>query len=239
MTTINSISIFFPCYNDKGTVEKLLNDSVATINKLGVEDYEIIFIDDGSTDGARELLASLQGRTPNFKVILHEKNFGYGRVLRSGFAAASKEWIFYSDGDAQYDVKELPLLISALEEGVDFVSGYKMKRNDSLSRIILGKVYQWGIKIIFMLKIRDVDCNFRLIRKYKMDQITLRSDSGSVCLELVKKLQNAKAIMRQVPVHHYSRIYGHSQFFNIKRINTMVITLFKLWWPLVILKKTK
>lgn len=235
----HSLSIFFPCYNDKGTVDKLLQDSLAAIKALGINDYEIIFIDDGSTDGARELLASLQQQVTNFKVIFHDRNFGYGRVLQTGFAAASKEWIFYTDGDAQYDVKELELLVKAVEPGVDWVTGYKIKRQDALERIVLGKIYQWVVKAIFFLKIRDVDCNFRLIRKASADKINLTMDNGSVCLELVKKLQNARAVVREAPVHHYSRVYGHSQFFTINRVVTMVMTLLKLWWPLVILRKTK
>ncbi len=234
---IRSLSIFFPCYNDKGTVKKLIDDSIATVSQLGIDDYEIIVIDDVSTDGARELLRSLSGHVPRLKVIFHDKNYGYGRVLKSGFAIASKEWVFYTDGDAQYDIKELTSLAAAAAAGVDWVNGYKIKRQDTLKRIIMGKIYKWVTKAIFFIKIKDVECNFRLIRRAKMNGLTLTNDSGSVCVELVKKLQMVKAVTREVPVHHYARIYGHSQFFTIKRVMVMLVTLSQLWWRLVILRQ--
>ncbi|MEK7068008.1 MAG: glycosyltransferase family 2 protein [Patescibacteria group bacterium] len=234
---IRSLSIFFPCYNDKGTVNKLIDDSIATVSQLGIDDYEIIVIDDVSTDGARELLRSLSGHVPRLKVIFHDKNYGYGRVLKSGFAIASKEWVFYTDGDAQYDIKELTSLAAAAAAGVDWVNGYKIKRQDTLKRIIMGKIYKWVTKAIFFIKIKDVECNFRLIRRAKMNGLTLTNDSGSVCVELVKKLQMVKAVTREVPVHHYARIYGHSQFFTIKRVMVMLVTLSQLWWRLVILRQ--
>lgn len=236
---IKSLSVFFPCYNDKGTIGKLIADSTATVKLLGIEDYEIIVVDDGSSDGARELLLALQNANPNLKVILHEKNRGYGGALKSGFAAASKEWIFYTDGDAQYDVKELVLLAGALAEGVDLVNGYKIKRQDTFDRIIIGKVYQWAMKIFFLLKIRDVDCDYRLFKKEKLNQITLKSNDGSMCVELSRRLQNAGAVIREVPVHHYSRTYGQSQFFTFRRVAHTLMTLCRLWWELVLLGKTK
>ncbi|MDP2709105.1 MAG: glycosyltransferase family 2 protein [bacterium] len=235
---IKSLSIFFPCYNDKGVVKKLIDDSLATVKELGITDYEIIYIDDGSTDGSRELLTSLDGVVQNLKVILHEKNRGYGGVLKTGFANATKEWVFYTDGDAQYDVRELALLVNALEEGVDWVSGYKIKRHDKPYRIIIGKMYQWFNKLLFLLEVRDVECNFRLMKKSKIDELKLKCNNGTACLELAKKLQNAGAVLREVPVHHYNRIYGESHAFTVRRIADMIVTLIILWWPLVVLRKT-
>lgn len=217
----------------------MIAESAKTAEALGIKDYEIIVTDDGSTDGSRELLADLQKSDSRLKVIYHEKNRGYGAALKSGFARAGKEWIFYTDGDAQYDVKELALLVGALEEGVDLVNGYKMKRQDTFDRIIIGKIYQWVMKAVFLLKIRDVDCDYRLFRKAKLDEIILKSNDGSMCVELSRRLQNAGAVARQVPVHHFSRTYGHSQFFTFKRVSRTLLTLAKLWWELVLLGRTK
>ncbi|OGF14637.1 hypothetical protein A3I35_02035 [Candidatus Falkowbacteria bacterium RIFCSPLOWO2_02_FULL_45_15] len=239
MSNINSISIFFPCYNDKGTIKKLIDDATETVHNLNINDYEIIVTDDGSIDGARELLASLQETNPRLKVVFHEHNQGYGAALKSGFAQATKEWIFYTDGDAQYDVKELVLLAQAAEPEVDLVNGYKIKRQDTFDRIIIGKIYQWAMKVVFLLKIRDVDCDYRLFKKEKLDQITLKSDDGSMCVELSRRLQNAGVVIREVPVHHYSRTYGQSQFFTVRRVSRTLMTLFKLWWELVLLGKAK
>lgn len=239
MANINSISIFFPCYNDKGTIKKLIDDATETVNDLNINDYEIIVTDDGSTDGARELLASLQNNNHRLKVVFHEYNRGYGAALKSGFAQAAKEWIFYTDGDAQYDVKELALLVHAVEPGVDLVNGYKLKRQDTFDRIIIGKIYQWTMKVVFLLKIRDVDCDYRLFKREKLNQITLKSNDGSMCVELSRRLQNAGAVIREAPVHHYSRTYGQSQFFTFRRVSRTLMTLCKLWLELVLLGKAK
>ncbi len=236
---IKSLSFFFPCYNDKGTIGKLIDDSVETAKILGIDDFEVIVTDDGSTDGAREFLAELLQTKPFLKVIFHDKNRGYGAALKSGFARATKDWIFYTDGDGQYDVKELVLLVDALEEGVDLVNGYKIKRQDTFDRIIIGKTYQWVMKIVFLLKIYDVDCDYRLFRRAKLKEVTLKSDDGSMCVELSRRLQNAGAVIRQAPVHHFSRVYGQSQFFTFKRITKTLLTLLKLWWELVLLGRTK
>lgn len=236
---IRSLSIFFPCYNDKGTIQDLVEKSIKMTDKLGIEDYEVIVIDDGSTDGTRELLASLQNVIPRLKVVFHEKNRGYGGALKSGFQTANKEWVFYTDGDAQYDVGELALLINALEDGVDVVNGYKIKRHDPLSRIIIGKTYQLVNRLLFLLKTRDVDCDFRLIRKAKIDEIKLKSDNGSACVELAKRLQNAGSVIKNAPVHHYNRVYGQSQFFTAQRVISTLATLVKLWWELVLLGRSK
>ena len=119
------------------------------------------------------------------------------------------------------------------------VNGYKIKRQDTFDRIIIGKIYQWAMKVVFLLKIRDVDCDYRLFKKEKLDQITLKSDDGSMCVELSRRLQNAGVVIREVPVHHYSRTYGQSQFFTVRRVSRTLMTLFKLWWELVLLGKAK
>lgn len=236
--SVTSLSVFFPCYNDKGTIERLVHDAIETIQTLGIGDYEVIVVDDGSTDGARELLRELVKTIPRLRVVFHEKNCGYGSALKSGFAAVRKEWVFYTDGDAQYDVRELALL-AANALGADVVNGYKIRRNDSLTRIIIGALYQWGIRLGFLLKIRDVDCDFRLIRKQKLNAITLTSNGGSICVELTRRLQNIGAVFKEVPVHHYNRVYGSSQFFTLRRVGTTLLTLIVLWFRLVLLRQTK
>src|SRR5260221_3725107 len=107
--TTPSLSIFFPCYNDEKSIGKLVTDATHVAQKL-TDDFEIIVIDDGSTDKSREVLSDLAKENKNLKLIFHEKNIGYGGALQSGFKAASKDLVFYTDGDGQYDVKELPIL---------------------------------------------------------------------------------------------------------------------------------
>ncbi len=232
-----SISVFFPAYNDSGTIASLVLAALTTCRKL-TDDYEVIVINDGSQDYTAEVLDELASVYPDHvRIIHHVKNRGYGGALRSGFAAATKDLVFYTDGDAQYDPHEMSLLLEKLAPGVDIVNGYKIERHDPLHRIIIGRVYHWTVKIAFGLVVRDTDCDFRLIRRDCFDNIELTSNSGTICLELVKKLQDAGYHFAEVPVHHYHRVLGKSQFFNFPRLWRTGVNLIALWWRLMIMRE--
>jgi glycosyltransferase involved in cell wall biosynthesis len=233
---LSGISAFFPAYNDGGTIASMVVSTLMTLRDCA-DDFEVIVVDDGSSDYTGELLDELARiHAPAVRVIHHGKNRGYGGALRSGFAAAVKDWIFYTDGDAQYDPRELRLLVAAcvgLEERVDVINGYKISRSDPWYRQIIGRVYHHVVKWMFGFKLRDVDCDFRLIRRSVFEHIQLRSDSGTICLELVKKLQDAGYRFAEVPVHHYHRAFGRSQFFNFRRVFRTLVQLAGLWRELV------
>ena len=235
-TQQKSLSIFFPCYNDKGTIASLVIEAKIMAEKLS-GDWEVIVIDDGSSDGSRELLLKLQHQVPQLKLVMHEKNRGYGGALRSGFKAATKNLIFYTDGDGQYDVKELPFLWEKLDNDIDIVNGYKIKRSDPAHRIIIGWIYQEVMRLVFWLPIRDPDCDFRLIRRKVFDKVNLVSDTGTITIELVKKFQQAGFKFAEVGVHHYFRAYGKSQFFNFSRVFKTLWQLLFLWFDLIVFKK--
>jgi glycosyltransferase involved in cell wall biosynthesis len=228
-----SITAFFPAYNDAGTIASMVVVTDRTLRSI-TDDYEIVVVNDGSPDHVGEILADLQPRYPKLRVVTHKKNRGYGGALRSGFAAASKDLVFYTDGDAQYDPRELTVLLRALRDDVDVVQGYKIQRHDPLHRVIIGRLYHWGVKLAFGLKMRDVDCDFRLIRRHIFERVELTQDSGVICLELMKRVQDAGYRLVEVPVHHYHRAYGTSQFFNFRRTSAVGRALFRLWWRLVI-----
>ncbi len=223
-----SISAFFPAYNDAGTIASMVVSTDRTLRSL-TYDYEIIVVNDGSADHTGEMLEELAARYPRLRIITHEQNRGYGGALRSGFSNATKELIFYTDGDAQYDPRELTLLMERMAEGVDVVNGYKISRSDPLHRIIIGRMYHNLVKVLFGLRLRDVDCDFRLIRRTVFDKVKLKSNSGVICLELMKKTQDAGFNIVEVPVHHYHRAYGRSQFFNYRRIWRVAVGLWGLW----------
>ena len=231
------ISVFFPAYNDAGTISSMVITSLLTLREL-TGDYEIIVINDGSQDHTPQVLDELARVYPGeVRIIHHEQNRGYGGALRSGFSAATKEWIFYTDGDAQYDPRELKDLALLAGEDVDFINGWKIERNDPLHRIIIGRIYQYIIKLAFGLKLRDVDCDFRLMRRAVFEEVTLISDSGVICVELMKKVQDAGFQLAETPVHHFHRSYGKSQFFNYRRLARVARDLSKLWWQLVVKKE--
>ena len=233
LATAPSISVFFPNYNDGGTIASMVLEALRTCARM-TNDYEVIVIDDASTDYSPELLDDLAAQYDHLRVIHHKQNADYGGALRSGFAAAGKELVFYTDGDAQYDPRELVALMARLTPRVDWVQGYKIERNDPIFRIVIGKVYHWTVKFLFGLRVRDTDCDFRLIRKTALDRIRLESTSGVICVELVKKLQDSGARFAEVPVHHYHRVHGRSQFFNFPRLWRVGTQLLRLWWKLVV-----
>lgn len=215
--SLPSVSVFFPCYNDEGTIGGLVRTADKILRRRDGK-YEIIVIDDGSTDGSRQLLKKLVKKFPKLKLVFHKGNKGYGGALKSGFDKARYELVFYTDGDGQYDVSEMKLMFSLLTNDVDVVNGIKMFRNDPWYRVIVGNIYNFFVRNIFGIDIFDTDCDFRLIRKSVLKKVGLKCKSGAICVELVKKLQDAGARFRQVSVHHYARKYGQSQFFNWRRI---------------------
>ena len=227
------LSIFFPAYNDSGTIASMVIAAVVAARKL-TPDFEVLVINDGSLDLTPQIADELARVYPQVRVVHHPANRGYGAALRSGFANASKEYIFYTDGDAQYDPSEMSILWARLGPGVDLVNGYKISRSDPLHRIIIGRVYHYTVKLLFGLKVRDVDCDFRLMRRSIFEKVHLEKTSGVICLEMMTKIQDAGFAIVEAPVHHYHRAYGKSQFFNFRRILRTGIDVFKLWWALVI-----
>ena len=152
--------MFFPAYNDAPSLPGLV-EATFEVLRANVADYEVIVVNDGSRDNTGEVLEELRRKhAPRMRVVTHKKNRGYGGALRSGFAAARKEWVFYTDGDGQYDVREIHRLLAELKPNIDLVNGYKVKRADAWYRIWIGAFYRRAMRWVFRLSIRDVDCDF-------------------------------------------------------------------------------
>lgn len=236
---VTSVSAFFPCYNDEQSIGRMVDTAHEALERCGVA-YDVTVVNDGSTDRSAEVLLEYERTRPWLRVVTHSPNRGYGGALRSGFASASKEWVFYTDGDAQYDPSELELLVKQASPDVDVVQGYKTiggtkrGRNDARHRKVIGRLYHHTVRWLFGLRIRDVDCDFRLIRRSKLDRITLVNTSGVICLELVRKLQDEGARFAEVPVNHYERPHGRSQFFQPRRIALSLFDLGVLWLQIVV-----
>jgi glycosyltransferase involved in cell wall biosynthesis len=231
-----SLSVFFPAYNDGGTIASLVIRAVHVARSL-TPDFEVIVVNDGSRDWTPQVLDELarvyQGTV---RIVHHPQNRGYGGVLRTGFASATKDLIFYTDGDAQYDPAEMTLLWSQLTPEIDWVNGYKISRSDPIHRKVVGRVYHHLVKLLFRFTVRDVDCDFRLIRRRVFDTVRLEKNSGVICLEMMKKFHDAGLRVAEVPVHHYHRAHGKSQFFNFARVFRTAADVLRLWWSLVIRK---
>jgi glycosyltransferase involved in cell wall biosynthesis len=228
LTARPSITAFFPCYNDSGTIATIVITADQTLREL-TDDYEIIVGNDASTDHSHELLAELEALYPRLRVLNHATNRGYGGNLRSMFAASTKDLIFYTDGDAQYDPAELTHLYRNLAPEIDVVQGYKIERSDPLHRKIIGRVYHHFVRFWFGLHLRDVDCDFRLFRRHVLESFPLESNSGCITVELMTRIEQGRFRVLEVPVHHYHRAFGQSQFFNFSRVARTLIELSVLW----------
>jgi len=228
-----SISVFLPAFNDEATIGELVSEALVLLKSL-TKDYEVIVINDGSTDSTASVLDELAIGSEHIRIIHHRSNLGYGAALRTGFSNARKDLIFYTDGDGQYDVRELVLLLPLMTDNVDVVNGYKIKRQDDRYRAVSGAIYNALARWFFRLPVRDVDCDFRLVRRRALQRISLGASSGAICVELVHKLASAGCVFREVPVHHYERPHGRSQFFTPRRIAHTVFEFFALWWNVVV-----
>jgi glycosyltransferase involved in cell wall biosynthesis len=227
------LSVFLPAFNDEDSIAMLIHEAMEAALRI-TNNYEVVVVNDGSSDGTATVLNDLASREPRLRVIHHPRNLGYGGALRSGFKSATKDLIFYTDGDGQYDVREMASLIPLMLEDVDVVNGYKIKRSDNRRRIVLGTIYKFLARRMFGLPIRDVDCDFRLMRREAIQSLTLTSTSGVICTEMVYKLSKAGYRFAETPVHHYPRLHGQSQFFTLRRVAKTGCDFFRLWLKLVV-----
>ena len=250
-TARRPISAFFPCFNDAGTIASMVMEALVVLRELA-DEYEVVVVENGSTDYAWDVLDELDrlygpdGAHPvdrgRVRIIRFAEALGYGGALRAGFGACRYPLVFYTDGDGQYDTRELRALHQALEreerEGrqVDVVMGNKITRNDPLHRRFISWAYHHSMRLTFGFKVHDVDCDFRLIKRHVFDRIVLTQNSGAIALELMTKIQLAGFRTVEVPVNHYHRAYGVSQFFRLNHLYDVVVSLVKLWWWLRIEK---
>jgi glycosyltransferase involved in cell wall biosynthesis len=231
-----SVTAFFPAYNDEHTIEQIVRTTAEELSRV-TNDFEILVIDDGSRDETGAIADRLAAEMPFVRIIHHPQNLGYGAALITGFKNASKDLVFYTDGDGQYDVREIHNLLAQLQPNIDLVNGYKVKRSDAWYRVWIGATYRRVMRWAFHLSMRDVDCDFRLLRRRIFDVITLESQSGVICVEMARKFDDAGFRLTEIPVSHYPRLHGRSEFFRIRHLSHTLRGLIRIWWSLVVARR--
>ena len=203
---LSSVSFFCPAYNDEKNLPVLV-PHVSDFLKEITDVYEIIIVHDGSPDRTGEVADQLAREYPNVRVIHHPKNMGYGAALRDGFLGARYDYVMYTDGDNQYDVREfLPYL--HLLDTADVLSGYVTKKAVSFRRKVQSEVYNWLIRILFLVWCRDIDCAMKIYKRRVLDGISIRSSSAFIDAEMIIKAKKAGFKVAQFPVTHFPRTQG-------------------------------
>ena len=221
-----SISVFFPCHNEQDNVGRVVEQALEVLGRIS-DDFEIIIVNDGSGDGTGEVADQLASENPAVSVIHHSVNQGYGGALQSGFRAAGKEWVFYTDGDGQFDLGELPGLVE-LTDQADIVTCYRIDRKDPWIRKLNAWAWCKLVNFLFKLKIRDIDCAFKLYRREIFDNIEMHSQGALIDTEILARAKRAGYSMVQRGVHHYPRRAGEQSGANFKVILRAFSELFKL-----------
>ena len=201
-----SLSVFFPCYNEEANVEKTTEDALRAVGAV-TDDYEIIIVNDGSTDGTKALADALAAQHEHVRAVHNEPNLGYGGALQRGFRESTKEWVFYTDGDGQFDFAEISKLLPLLQR-YDIVSAYRIDRKDSLVRKINGALWTLLVNFVFGLWLRDIDCAFKIFPRRLFDEIEMRSTGALIDAEILARAKRLGYRIGQIGVHHYPRTAG-------------------------------
>lgn len=221
-----SLTVFFPCYNEEANVERTTLEALKAVRAFS-SDFEIIIVDDGSGDRTGEIADRLAREHPEVRVVHHRPNRGYGGALRAGFAAAVKQWVFYTDGDGQFDCRELGKLIELLDRH-DIASAYRLDRQDGLHRRLNGWAWSQLCNLLLGLRLRDIDCAFKLYPRRLFEEIELHSEGALIDAEVLGKAARRGYRIGQVGVHHYARLAGRPTGANLKVVARAFVELFKL-----------
>jgi glycosyltransferase involved in cell wall biosynthesis len=200
------ISLFYPMYNEEGNIELAVRRAHEVLGPL-TSAYEIIIVNDGSTDRTGEIAVRLARESPRVRVVAHENNLGYGAALRSGIGAARLPLIFYTDGDNQFDLGELPSLLPLLA-GAHIVTGYRFNRQDGLIRLLNARIFNFASGLLFGFCVKDINCAFKIYRKEIFSRMRLLTTGAIIDLEILAKAKSLGYRIREVGVSHYPRRAG-------------------------------
>ncbi|MFI5366926.1 MAG: glycosyltransferase family 2 protein [Candidatus Binatia bacterium] len=222
------LSVVLPAYNEEPNVERVVRDCVAYLDGQGL-DYELLVVNDGSRDRTGEILNRLATELPRLRPQHHPQNRGYGAALRTGFDAATKRFVFYMDGDGQFDIKELDVILPLATDDDNIVTGYRIERRDPFMRRLNAKLFGgWLVRIMLNVRVRDLNCAFKLIPKKVLNAITLESTGALINAELYGRAVRKGFGIKEVGVHHYPRTAGVQTGAHLSVILRAFYDLFRL-----------
>ena len=224
---LESISVFFPCYNEQGNIRRIYESASEALKTLGL-DYEIILVNDGSTDETPQIANAIATADPRVRVIHHPNNLGYGSALQSGFRAATKTLIFYTDGDGQFSLDEMPPLLHLMKQH-DIVSCFRLNRQEGFIRRFNGWCWTSFVCVVFHLKIKDINCAFKLYKRSIFDKMELRSASALINAEILARATRRGLSITQVGVHHFPRMSGRQTGASISVILRAFVELVRFY----------
>ena len=204
--TLRSLSIVLPCLNEAANVADAIRNA-ASAAAMGSAAYEIIVVDDGSTDETAVIAAGFVEADARVRLVVHTRNRGYGDALRSGIHAAKHEWVLLADADRQFDLRELIDFVS-VSDSADAIWGYRVVRRDALRRRAAGAWWNRLVRALYDLPVRDVDCGFKLIRRDILTRFELRTGGAMISTELAVRCRAAGARFSEIGVHHRPRVAG-------------------------------
>ncbi len=228
MAKVPSLSFFFPAYNEEANVEALVRKAQRILPEIA-QQWEVIPVNDGSKDRTGEIVTRLAAEDPeHVHPVHHEVNRGYGGAVISGYENAKHDLVFFTDGDNQFDIREITLLVEKLDEG-DLILGYRRNRRDSALRKL--NAFLWGslVKLLFGFQVRDVDCAFKLVKRRVLDKVKLTASGAMVSTELLARSHKEGFHFVEVGVTHYPRTAGTQTGANPKVILRAFGELFKLY----------
>ena len=211
-----SLSVFFPCYNEELNIEGLILEAIRVLDR-SVQEYEILVINDGSTDKTGLIADRLSEKHEHVRVIHHSRNRGYGAALISGFSNSIHEWVFFTDGDRQFLISEIELLLNHIDDH-ELIIGFRKARRDPWHRILYGHTWTRFVQLLFGLRVRDINCAFKLVKRTIMNGITLHASGAVINAELMIKATLSGAHIKQVGVSHRPRMFGKQTGGNPKVI---------------------
>ena len=226
---MTGISLFFPMYNELGTVERMVDEALAVLPALA-DDYELLIVDDASSDGSAQAAAELARRHPRVRVIHHPHNRGYGAALRTGFENAAQELVFYTDCDEPVDLWEIERALALIGPQVDIVVGYRVKRYDTLRRFVYSKIYNALCRLLFRIPVRDVNFSFKLVKREVLQRINLRAGSVFIDGELLAEAVRYGYRIVEIPIEYFPRRDGTSNFDSLHAAFYTLQEMLTYWW---------